>query len=126
MTSNITTLALMVDEYISLREQRLALERQAETIKEKETEVKAGLIEALATNKAGGVAGKTHRVTLRTKSIPQVHDWPKLYEYIRQNDAFDLLQRRLSAPAVAERWDARFDVGGVIAVNVTDISVNKI
>jgi hypothetical protein len=126
MTSNITTLALMVNDYIRLREDRLSLERQAEAIKEKETELKAGLIEALATHGANGVAGATHRVTLRKKSVPQVQDWSKLYEYILQNEAFDLLQRRLSAPAVVERWDDKKEVAGVVAISVTDLGINKI
>jgi len=126
MTSNITTLAVMVDDYIRLREERLSLERQAEAIKEKETALKAGLIEALSTHQAGGVAGRTHRVTLRKKSTPQVQDWAKLYDYIKANNAFDLIQRRLSAPAVVERWDVKEDIPGVIPVSFTDISINKI
>jgi hypothetical protein len=124
--TDIGTLARLVDLYWTTRQERLAIERQAEEVKEREMELKAQLMELLVNSGANGVAGSTHRVTLRTKLSPQVTDWSQLYAYIRENDAFDLLQRRLSAPAFAERKAVAEVVPGVAEIEITDLSVNKL
>lgn len=125
-TPSVKELAILVNQYVDLREQRLALDRESERIKELESEAKAKLIEGLAVSSAKSVGGKTHRVTLRTKNVPQVMDWEKVYAYIKANDAFELLQKRLSNPAVVERWDTGVAIDGVGSVEVTDLSINKL
>ena len=119
-------MAKLVDNYVALRDRRLSIERQAELVKEAEVEAKATLLANLQESKAGGVAGTSYRVTLRTKTVPTVTNWPELYAYIAANDAFDLLQRRLSPPAVVERWDDKVTIPGVGPIEVTDMSLNKL
>jgi hypothetical protein len=126
MESNIATLSQMVDAYIEMREQRLSMDRAAAELKEQESELKAALMTALAENKASAVGGRTHRVTLKNKDVPTVTNWPALYDYITHNDAFDLLQKRLSGPAVEERWKDGVNIDGVGTVSVLELSVNKL
>lgn len=116
------TLAAMVDEYADTRQERLALEGQAEKVKEREQELKAKLIEALVATGAGGLGGQRYRVTHKVKVVPQAQDWRQIYDYIKENDAFELLQRRISSTAVAERWEAGDEIPGVTRVMVDDLS----
>lgn len=123
---NLSEVATLVDIYIKLREERLGLERQADAIKEQEQEHKAKIMAALQESGASAVAGKTHRITLRSKHVPTVQDWRLFYDYIKKFDAFELLQRRLSAPAVQEYWEAGDAIDGVMAMEVVDVSINKL
>lgn len=53
--------------------------------------------------------------SIKRDTVPKVDDWPKTYDYIREHDAFELLQRRLSVTAWRERAEAGEDVPGVTA-----------
>jgi hypothetical protein len=61
--------------------------------------------------------------TLSTATKPKVADWGALYEHITQTGSFDLLYRRISATAYAERRALGVDVPGVSEVQMTEISV---
>jgi hypothetical protein len=119
-------LAVLVDKYMGLRNARLELDRQSAKLKEQESEIRALILRELLESKAGGVAGKSYRAEVRHKKVPQVVDWDKLYVYIKDNDAFELLQKRLSPPAVVERWENHEAVPGVVEVTVDDLSVTKL
>lgn len=43
------------------------------------------------------------------KIMPRVDDWDALYRYIRQTDAFDLLERRVGRAAVSRHMDIHSD-----------------
>lgn len=52
-------------------------------------------------------------VSIKRSTVPQVTDWPAVYDFIAQHQAFDLLQRRLSTTAWRDRADAGDVVPGV-------------
>lgn len=45
---------------------------------------------------AGGLKGKC---AITEEDVPSVEDWDKVFEYIRENDAFELLERRIKSGA---------------------------
>jgi hypothetical protein len=105
---------------------RLALAKVVEELEKRETALKEHLISTLPVSQATGVAGKVARVTIVPKEIPQANDWGKLYAYIKKQDAFDLLQRRLSNGAVEERWENGIEIPGVEKFNTKTVSINKV
>lgn len=119
-------LGACADLIYQLRETRLGLERQAELVKKNESLVREYIIATLPKSEAMGVAGKVCRVTVKTKTVPQVKDWDKVYKFIKENDAFDLLQRRLSDAAVSERWDDDVEIPGVEEFTAVTLSMNKV
>ena len=119
-------ISLLVDSYISLRDFRREEEKKIERVKEQEAKTKALIITALKEANSGAVAGKAYTATLKKKISPQVAAWEELYPYIIENDAWDLIQRRISGPAVRERWDDGKEVPGVVAVEVEDLSFTKL
>lgn len=126
-TPNLADLAKKVDAYIEVRERRRQMERDAEKLKEKEeAPLRAAILEALKTSGAGAVGGTRYQASLTIKKSPQVADWGMFYQYIKDNDAFELLQKRLSGPAVKERWEAKVEIPGVVAVDVDDLSITKL
>ena len=119
-------LAAMADEIWSLRESRLALQRQIDEIHEKEREIKAALIAEIPLTGATGVSGKLAAVKVIEKMVPQVADWTELYKHIKKTGSFELLQRRVSETAVRDRWAEDETIPGVDCVEINDLSLSKV
>jgi hypothetical protein len=119
-------MAEKADKLFTVRNQRLALQKQAEELQSVETALRAELIESIEKNNATGVSGQLVRVSVVHKRVPRATDWAALWKYIADTGSFDLMQRRLSDPAVKERWTDNQEVPGVEAVDVTDLSMNKV
>jgi hypothetical protein len=57
---------------------------------------------------------------------PKATDWPTVWEYVRENNAFHLLHKRLTTLAVKELWDAGLDVPGVVHETLYKLSVSGV
>jgi len=120
-------LGLRADLYAAVRDLRLAMQKATDAVKDRETEISNSIRSDLLDSPDTGAAGQTTRVQLVMKSHLQVADWSALWEYIRQNDAFELLQKRLSEPAAVELVaESGGPVPGVAAVDVATLSFTKI
>jgi hypothetical protein len=49
-----------------------------------------------------------------------------IYDYVRRNNAFELMQRRLSDTAVRDRWEAGQEIPGVAHFNKIEVSCVKV
>lgn len=58
--------------------------------------------------------GKAGGVEIKKTDLPHVKDWPVVYKYITKNDAFDLLEKRISRKA----WHDRNEDGTVPGIEV--------
>lgn len=119
-------IAQVVDLYAKTREKRLAMEKEVETVAKVEAALRDHLIREIPKGAATGVSGKIARVEIYTDEVPQVEDWNKFYTYVKKNNAFDLLQRRLNGKAVEERWNAKKKVAGVGVFKAVKISLTKV
>lgn len=118
------TLGACADLYGNLREQRLALQRQADAVEAQEKELREHIIKTLP--KADNVTGgKKWMVERSDKQVPTVKDWDKLYGYISKNDRFDLLHRRVNEKAVTDMWDDKKTVPGVEPFTVVTLSLPR-
>jgi len=118
--------AARVDLRYAVERQRLAVQKCAEALKEIETELNNWFIENLPKEQSSGLAGQQARIQLKTKIMPQVEDWNKLYKHIQKTGEFELLQRRLGDGAIKERWEAKKDVPGVGHFNAITVSCTKL
>lgn len=126
MAKSLNSLAEMADRFYTLREERLAAQKLVDKMQKEETELKDQLIDSISKSDATGVSGQLVQVTVVTKPQPQVVDWDALYAYISRRKAWDLLQRRLSPPAVQARWEDGKEVPGVGTFDVVSLSVHKL
>lgn len=126
MAVTLNKLAKAVDSYFETREARLKLDKLAAEMKKKESELKAFLIDNISKSDATGICGKLMRATLQTKTEPTPEDWSAIYKFVKKHNAFDLLQRRLSAPAVLERWNDGKQIEGVGKIQVISVSLTKL
>lgn len=119
------TLGGCADKLFRTRAKRLDVQKQVDKLRAEEAELKEHLINNLPKDRATGVQGKLCQVSIVTKQRPKVEDWDRLYKYIKRTGNFDLLQRRLSDPAIRERWEDGKEVPGVDTFTVVDVSIRK-
>lgn len=119
-------LGACADLLFELRAKRLAGQKAVDAVEMDEKALKAHIIDTLPKSEASGVAGKLARVTVVTKVVPQIKNWDAFTAYIKETGQFDLMQHRLTASAIEERWESGVDVPGVEHFNVVTLSLNKV
>lgn len=104
----------LAQQRYDLREQKRALNAQIEEI---DRELADNEIQILEVADALGMkrfaVGKLS-FSVSENIVGNVEDWDKVYEYIKDNDAFYLLQRRLANAAFKEILDTGEDLPGVV------------
>ena len=121
------------DLYHDIRDVRLAMQKQVEAIEAREREVKNHIIDNLSKSIDTGAAGLRYRAQIVTKTkyvvsrAEGVDGWGVLFSWIRKNDAFHMLQKRLNDKAV-EDWVAENgrELPGTERFNAVDVSITKI
>lgn len=119
------TLGACADRLYALKAEKKKAREVVNALEAEESALNNHIIDNLPKSE-GGAMGKFAKVRVYTEPVPTVEDWEKLYTYIKKNDAFDLIQKRLSPAAVEERWAAKKKVPGVGTFNVVKISLTKI
>lgn len=127
ITTATPSLGAQIDALHTIRDDMRALNQSLKELQEQKTVLEAGL---LATMEAQGIEqsrGATATVTVTKATVPNVHDWDALYDFIKANDAFYLLDRRASAPSYRELLEARdgVPVPGVEPFERTTISLRS-
>jgi O-methyltransferase involved in polyketide biosynthesis len=122
--NEIAASAELVDAYITKRSERLLADKVAEKLKKEETDLQKKLIEICIAAKAKALGGSKGVVNYARENKPTVISWEKLYEYIKEHDAFELLQRRLGEGAVVERWEDGIVIPGVATFPVDKLTIS--
>src|SRR5574343_379120 len=119
------TIGATIDLLYELREQRQALTKQIEALKEKEASLEDHLMTNFDRSGLDGAKGKLATASLKRSTVADVTDWDKLWAYIGKNKAYELVQKRASITALRERWDAGKEVPGVAPKEITTLSLVK-
>lgn len=117
------SMAACADLLYDLRQERLAADKVAAEKKADEQALIDHIVDNLPKD-SGGAVGKHHKIETYNKTKLVVKDWDRLYAYIRKNNKFELLQRRLGETACQELIDDKKKVPGVenfvtVAVSLT-------
>ena len=113
------------DRLFEIKQERLAMEKVVDAMKANERALTDHIIDHLPKGDTGA-SGAHHKVQVRTEDIPQVEDWDKLYAYVKKNNAFDLLQRRLNPKAVMERLEDKKKVPGTKMFTAVKLSLTQV
>jgi len=115
----------LVNNYISLRAQRLVLDKDVAALKEQEETLKDAIISKFREGSMTA-CGATNGLVKMTKLVePVATDWPALWEHIRETGRFELLHKRVANLAVKEHWEAGEVIPGVGQQEVYKLSVSK-
>lgn len=124
------SLGACVDLYHEVRALRIAMEKQLKGgVQALENALKEHLIANLSKSDDTGIAGRKYRaqVVMSRKIKVNPDEWGLLYSWIRKNDRFDMLQKRLSDTAASDWVDQnKRMLPGCEAINIPDLSVRKI
>jgi len=120
------SIGLCADLYSEVRALRLAMDKEVEAVRKRESEIREHIIDTLSKSDDTGAAGKFYRAQIVTKTEPKLADWGVFTSWVRKNDRFDLLQKRLVPTAVKDMWEEREEIPGVERVLVPDVSITKI
>jgi hypothetical protein len=124
------TVDAVIKQYMKLRDKKAALEA---TVKAEVDAVKANMTKLEAWLKAkadadGVTSFKTEHGTafLTTTDFANVENWDEVLRFIREQDAYDMLERRVSKTAVRGYIDANKEVPpGITYGTKLDINIRK-
>ncbi len=119
-------LSKLVDQFHNARTVRLAADKAARDLKSSENRLKEQILHEMLDQDCGFAAGMEVRVKLQTKSKPQAADWNLVHQYMVDNDAMDLVQKRLHEGAIKARLDDGVEIPGIEFYEVNDLSVAKL
>lgn len=122
------SLGACVDLYHEVKELRLQMEKQlAGGVKALENALKEHLIANLSKSDDTGIAGRKYRAQVVSARKIKVADWGVFHSWIRKNDRFDMLQKRIAETAASDWVDQeKRMLPGTEIVNIPDLSVRKI
>ena len=98
----IETVGGLIDELFLLREQRRKLAETDKSLQAQYAELEARLITALDLQQTSMARGRSATATLNEEELATVVDWDLVHDFIRSQNAFFLLQRRINSAAWRE------------------------
>ncbi len=121
------SIGLCADLYAEVRALRLAMDKEVEKVKARETEIREHIISNLSKSSDTGAAGLKYRAQIVMKKSVRVIEWPLVWSWIRKADRFDMLEKRLSQAAVKDWMEQEQRVlPGTEPVSVPDVSITKV
>jgi hypothetical protein len=114
----------LINNYISIRAQRLALDKEAASLKETEDELHKTIVEKF---RAGGITAQGAGMGLLKMSEivePIAEDWIQVWGYIKEHDAWELVHKRITVTAVRERWENGIIIPGIGRMTKYKLSVS--
>ena len=121
-----TKLAEVADLYYTTRDRRLAMEKEAESVKAEEAQLREHLINNLPKSQAGGIAGKLARVEIKKRDVPKLADEKKFMKFAKKPGNEDLVKETMVVSAVQQRWEAGKAIPGVETFTIVSLSVSKL
>mgnify|MGYP000627332380 CR=1 FL=1 len=107
------TLGDLAKERDALRESKRALKREEAALTEALDANEARILELLDAQNVEATRVNGISLSISEQTMPSVTDWDALYAWIKENDAFYLLQRRAAAGPYRELLQMEQEVPGV-------------
>lgn len=121
----------MIDALYDLRAHRLekqrAYEKIIEDMKVVETQMEDLILKSFDKNEIEGAKGMSASASVSRLVVPSVKNWPDVFRYIADHDAWDLLEKRMARVAYRDRTEAGEAIPGTepfvkIGLNLTRIN----
>lgn len=114
-----------IDKLYALRAERLALSKQIEDMKAQESKLRVIIITQLRDIGLDGGKGSLATASITTSREARVTDWHALWNWMKEHDAFDMVQKRVAVTAARARWDEGVAIDGVEEFELDDLSLTK-
>ena len=120
------TVGGLIDKMNGLREERRALAKQDDDLKKQYEETEQQLIELMDAEGCAKSTGKTASAGISETIVFNTVDWDAFMAYLVKSKQVHLVQRRVSAPAVLEVFQAKGSVPGLEPFNKRSISLRAL
>lgn len=88
--------------YVKIRDKRRELEKQATALKEQESAIQSELLEICKQQGAQTIRTQYGTVSKRTNKNYWTSDWESFTNFIKEHNAFSLLQQRINGTNMAQ------------------------
>jgi len=119
------TLGQAIDQLYEARAARLAKDKEVKDLKAAEVAAKVQVLELLKMSGLEKASGKLATAGITSEDIPYVRNWDEVFDYIKENNRFDLVQRRIGVVAWRDLYRDSILVPGTEAAVDIDISLTK-
>ena len=119
------TLADLANRRDALRERKRELEAEVKSIDKALAENELLIIERLDEMGVNKFAVGKLSFSISENTVGNVEDWDQVHAYIRDNNAFHLVQRRLANAAYKELLDMGEELPGVVPFNKRSLNFRK-
>jgi hypothetical protein len=114
-----------IDQLYALRQGRLELQKRVDAMKGEEAEARTEIIELLDSLQLVKASGFHATCGIKTDIEPFVDNWLEVFDFVKNTDRFDLLQKRLSVLSWRELNNEGTLVPGTSVITVRDLSLTK-
>lgn len=119
------TLADLANDRDVLRERKRELEAEVKLLDQALAANELAIIERLDEMGVSRFAVGKLSFSISENTVGNVEDWDQVYAYIRDNNAFHLVQRRLANAAYKELLDMGDSLPGVVPFNKRSLNFRK-
>jgi hypothetical protein len=116
----------LIDEYFDLRNELRDVQSQEKDIKASMTQIEEQLLALYDEQGITLCRGRRASASITTGEVPVVRDWDAFYEYVLENSALHLLERRPSTAAWRELREGGEEVPGTEPFTKRGISVRTL
>lgn len=95
-------ISALVEKLWTIREQLREIARQEKDLRDAYNETSAALITQLDTMGVSSLKTPVARISITESQVAKLADWDAFTQYVKENDAFYLLQKRPAANAIKE------------------------
>lgn len=120
------SLGACADELKVVQALRLAMKKETDAVQAREIEISEHILEELATGDDTGASGLKYRAQVKVSVAASVENWEDVYDYVAENDRFDLLGKSVQQKAIKAMWEEGATVPGVSKINVKKLSITKL
>jgi hypothetical protein len=114
----------LINNYISIRAQRLVADKEAATLKETEDDIGKLIIEKFRAGNISAQGAGNGLIKMAEVVEPVAEDWPQVWGYIEEHQAWELVHKRITVTAVRERWEAGEEIPGIGRMTKYKLSVS--
>jgi hypothetical protein len=125
MTLETVTLGQAIDNLYQARAARLAMTKEIKELQALESAAKTVVLKLLEETGLKKASGKLATAGITSEDVPYIKNWDEVYAYIKENDRFDLLQKRIGVVAWRDLYKDNILVPGTEAAVDTDLSLTK-
>lgn len=114
------------DLYKEVQAIRLAMDKEVKEVKARENQIKQHIIDNLSKSDDTGAVGLLYRVQVTEKAKATVKDWEKFYDFVAEQDRFDMLSKSISQKAAMDYFEEEDTMPpGTEKFNAVGLSVTK-